>query len=127
MGLGIYFSMSGGNKYVESFDTAFIKFSGYYLQYIDELVYDTILFETTGNNTISVPVNTSTYRKPGFVSFPKGFSNVLDTLLVGSTIKVLMDYSQGYGINGLRRDSLNYQIVPPYTSLFYTISLEDVK
>lgn len=121
---GIYYKETDTVRAGVYQDSVTIKYQGHFLQENDYKEPSMFMFESNLNG-IKVPINNLTSFVPqGYLSFPKGFSFALDSLVrAGTKAEVYIDYTQGFGSAGLEHSIYSYIIVPPYTSMYYTIEI----
>lgn len=120
---GVYYKVvdMSNSTDVKVNDTARINFSAFYFQEIAN-VNDSVLFETSGTSSVAIPAdNLSSFVLNGYLSFPKGFSAVFDTLHFNEVVDVIITHPQAFGAGGLKHGTYGYQIIPPYTSLLYRV------
>ncbi len=102
-------------------DSLEIKFVAYYLQEESLIKFDSI-WGTSDQDYVVIPSTRSKvegFIPDGYAPLTKGFAATMDTVAIGTEALLVVPYTKGYGTGGLRQATLNYTVVPDYTSLVY--------
>jgi len=114
---------------VQTGDTVMIRYTGSYVTFYGEIPVDTIVFNTNSSdiNPLKIVYGTNKIVSGGILAIPKGLSSAIDSMRIGTQATAVLPYTEAFGENGLVSSVYKYAIVPPYQTVVYRITVEDIR
>lgn len=112
---------------IEPGDTVFISFEGRLVDGFSHPVSDARVFDSNGSEPLKYVFGTSKVVSGSILQVPAGFNVALDSMRNGTHATVVMPYTQAFGKDGLVNSTHNYVMIPPYQTLVYDISVQEIR